>query len=267
LPTIAPPSSAAPPNAPTRDAPFVIDGIHSHESDLDLAEHYTDSHGSTEINFAAVAMAGMRFCPRIKKLHRQRIYCADPARDHGPLEPVLRRGRRAIDFRLIAEQWDPMGPFHAAFPQGHATASAALQRLNRFPASNRFHAANREFGRVLKTAFVLHGMSEPQLRSRVRRGLLKVEELHALACAISCGPRGRINARDVHDPMKTCSCLTLILACIIDWQERELSRLSTDPDFPFDRTLLQHISPIQWSNVILYGEIRIDADKLWVSAT
>ena len=63
-------------------------------------------------------------------------------RDHGVLEPVLQRGRRAVNFRLIAEQWDRIGQFYAAFPAGHATASAALQRLNRFQASNRFYAAN-----------------------------------------------------------------------------------------------------------------------------
>ena len=70
-----------------RDAPFVLDGVLYHESDLDLEEHYTDTHGCTEINCAAFAMVGMRFCPRIRSLHRQRIYCADPARDHGVLEP------------------------------------------------------------------------------------------------------------------------------------------------------------------------------------
>ena len=91
-------------------------------------------NGYTEINFAAFGMVGMRFCPRIRSLHRQRIYCADPARDHGVLEPVLQRGRRAVNFRLIAEQWDRIGQFYAAFPAGHATASAALQRLNRFQA-------------------------------------------------------------------------------------------------------------------------------------
>ena len=60
-----------------------------------------------------------------------------------------------MNFRLIAEQWDRIGQFYAAFPAGHATASAALQRLNRFQASNRFYAANRELGRALKTEFVL----------------------------------------------------------------------------------------------------------------
>ena len=39
-----------------RDAPFVLDGVLYHESDLDLEEHYTDTHGYTEINFAAFAI-------------------------------------------------------------------------------------------------------------------------------------------------------------------------------------------------------------------
>ena len=198
----------------------MLDGVLYHESDLNLEEHYTDTHGYTEINFAAFGMVGMRFCPRIRSLHRQRIYCADPDRDHGVLEPVLKRGRRAVNFRLIAEQWDRIGQFYAAFPAGHATASAALQRLNRFQASNRFYAANRELGRALKTEFVLQYMSEPQLRATVRRGLLKVEQLHALARAVYYGQRGRISAREVYDQMNACSCLTLILACIIYWQAR-----------------------------------------------
>ena len=72
----------------TRFNDFALDGVLYHESDLE--EHYTDSHGYTEINFAAFVMVGMRFCPRIRSLHRQRIYCADPARDHGA---VRSRGR------------------------------------------------------------------------------------------------------------------------------------------------------------------------------
>ena len=245
-----------------RDAPFVLDGVLYHESDLDLEEHYTDTHGYTEINFAAFGMVGVRFCPRIRSLHRQRIYCADPDRDHGVLEPVLKRGRRAVNFRVIAEQWDRIGQFYAAFPAGHATASAALQRLNRFQASNRFYAANRELGRALKTEFVLQYMSEPQLRAKVRRGLLKVEQLHALARAVYYGQRGRISAREVYDQMNACSCLTLILACIVYWQAREISRMVAAPDFPFDPDLLRHISPIEWKNVVLYGEIKIDPAKL-----
>ena len=73
---------------------------------------------------------------------------------------------------------------------------------------------------------------------------------------------GRISAREVYDQVNACSCLTLILACIVYWQAREISRIAAAPDFPFDPDLLRHVSPIECKNVILYGEIKIDPAKL-----
>ena len=74
--------------------------------------------------------------------------------------------------------------------------------------------------------------------------------------------RGRSSAREVYDQVNACSCLTLILACIVYWQARDISRIAAAPDFPFDPDLLRHVSPIEWKNVILYGEIKIDPAKL-----
>jgi TnpA family transposase len=63
----------------------------------------------------------------------------------------------------------------------------------------------------------------PRLRAGIRRGLLKVEQLYALARNIYYGRRGRINARD--EQMNSCSCLTLLLACVVYWQAKEISRV------------------------------------------
>ena len=41
-----------------RDAAYVLDGLLYNESDLALEEHYTDTHGYTEINFAAFSLLG-----------------------------------------------------------------------------------------------------------------------------------------------------------------------------------------------------------------
>ena len=67
--------------------------------------------------------------------------------------------------------------------------------------------------------------------------------------------------------MNACSCLTLILACIVYWQAREISPIAAAPDFPFDPDLLPHVSPIEWNNIILYGEIKIDPAKLKLRVT
>jgi len=88
-----------------------------------------------------------------------------------------------------------------------------------------------------------------------------VEQLHALARDVFYARRGRINARELWEQMNTCSCLTLILACIVYWQAREISRVLSqcDPDGNgIDLSLLEHVSPIEWDNVVLYGQYILD---------
>ena len=109
-------------------------------------------------------------------------------------------------------------------------------------------------------------MSEPELRGRIRRGLLKVEQLHALARDVFYGRRGRINARELWEQMNGCSCLTLIVACIVYWQAREISRTISEcgdrEDAGLDLSLLEHVSPIEWDNVVLYGQYILDRKRV-----
>ena len=248
-----------------RDAAFVLDGLLYNESDLELDEHYTDTHGYTEINFAAFAMLGRRFCPRIRGVQHQRLYRIDRDRDYGVLTDLVARADRTIDTEAIQEQWKRMGEFYSSLASGHTTASVALKRLVACSAKNRFYRANRDLGRVFKTEFLLSYLSEPQLRARIRRGLLKVEQLHALARDVYYGRRGRINARELHEQMNSCSCLTLILACIIYWQAKQITRTLRSgaiAEEGIDATLLQHVSPIEWDNVILYGQYVLDRARV-----
>lgn len=248
-----------------RDAPYVLDGLLYNESDLELEEHYTDTHGYTEINFAAFAMLGKRFCPRIRKLSRQRIYRIDTHYDYGAIGPLVSQRDRQIKMDPIVEQWDRMAQFYATLSSGHTTASVALKRLNSMSRKNRFYFANRELGRIFKTEFILDYMSQPPLRRQIRRGLLKGDQLHSLARDVAYGKRGRITKRDFYELMKTCSCLTLILACIVYWQAKEIGRVIAECDpqkSGIDISLLEHVSPVEWENVVLYGEYFIDRNLI-----
>ena len=103
------------------------------------------------------------------------------------------------------------------------------------------------------------------MRSRIRRGLLKVEQLHALARDVYYGRRGRINARELHEQVNSCSCLTLILACVIYWQAKEISRVvqwCKSEDGKIEIALLDYVSPIEWDNVILYGQYVLDRARV-----
>lgn len=157
-----------------------------------------------------------------------------------------------------------MGHFYASLESGYVTASTALKRLNGYTGKNHFYRANRELGRIFKTIRILNYMSDKVTRSNSTKGLLKSEQLHQLIRDLKYAKRGRLTARDWLEQKVSCSCLTIILAAIIYWQAKEIHRVLMEcpPDLELNLSLLQHISPITWDNVILYGEYVIK--KGWI---
>src|SRR5262245_669590 len=154
-----------------------------------------------------------------------------------------------------------MGQFFASFAAGQTTASVALKRLLACGPRNHFYRAVRELGRLYKTVFILDYLSDPALRRRVRRGLLKGEQLHALARQVHYGRHGQTDGRDFQQQMSRASCLVLILASIIYWQIQEIESVLRhwDPEADgINPALLSHLSPIGWENVVLYGEYHLD---------
>ncbi len=244
-----------------RDSSKVLDGHLYNVSDLEIEEHYTDTHGHTEINFAAFAMLGISFSPRIRNIKDQRLYKIDPNRDYGSLKHLLSNQDRIINLNHITQQWDRMGQFYASFKTGHITASTGLKKLTALTSKNNFYKANLALGRILKTEHILYWMSDPLRRKRTRKGLLKVEQIHSLARDLRYGNRGKLKSKDLDELNSSGSCLTLIIASIIYWQAKEMSRVIAEckpEEAGVNVELLEHVSPIEWSNVILYGEYKLN---------
>jgi TnpA family transposase len=108
-------------------------------------------------------------------------------------------------------------------------------------------------------------LTDPRLRRWGRRGLLKGEQLDALARHVPDGKRGHVDAWDFQQQIGTASCLVLILAAIVCWQIPEIDRVLHTRDLreaSFDPALLMYISPIGWDNVLLYGEYWLDRTRV-----
>jgi len=160
----------------------------------------------------------------------------------------------------ITDQWERIGQFFASLAAGHATAATALRRLTGFTEKNHFYKACVELGRIFKTEHILLWMADPQKRKRTRKGLLKVEQIHQLARDITYGNRGRLKGKSLEEITSSGNSTILIIAAIIYWQAEEISRIVKEhnpEETGIDLSLLAHISPIEWTNVILYGEYRL----------
>jgi len=249
--------------ATDRDSSKVLDGHLYNVSDLDIEEHYTDTHGYTEINFAAFAWLGISFSPRIKNIKTQWLYKIEEDKDYGSLNPLIAGNTHTIKMNYVVDNWDRMAQFYASLEAGHVTASTALKRIVGFTSKNHFYQANLQLGRILKTEHILYWMADPHKRRRTRKGLLKVEQIHQLARDITYGNRGRLKGKTLEEITSSGNCTTLIMAAIIYWQAKEISRIVKEynpEEAGIDISLLAHISPIEWSNVILYGEYKLNRD-------
>ncbi len=202
-------------------------------------------------------MFGKQLNPRIKNVKAQKLYKIDANYHFGSLAPLVKGKQHQIDMECIVEQYDRMGQFYASMEMGYSMASTAIRRLVSFDEKNRFYKANRDFGRIIKTENILNYMVSPQLREQRRKGLLKTEQLHQLSRDVAFGKHGKITGRELDQLKNSCNCLTLIDACIVYWQAKEMMRVcdehrAVEPGI--DLHLLKHISPIEWNNLILYGE-------------
>ncbi len=77
-------------NCQLREATFVLDGL-LYQDALPIREHYTDTHGYTDLLFGLFELLGFRFAPRLRDLPDQTLYRARRGADYGSLNGVLRR--------------------------------------------------------------------------------------------------------------------------------------------------------------------------------
>lgn len=87
------------------EAAAMIEGVLRHCTDMEVDRAYVDSHGQSEVAFAFCHVLGFQLLPRLKGIHRQRLFRPTTgAPDAYPaLQAVL---TRPIGWALIEQQYD-----------------------------------------------------------------------------------------------------------------------------------------------------------------
>ncbi|MCV5397439.1 transposase, partial [Escherichia coli] len=65
--------------ATASEAPYILDGLLMNDAGRHIREQFTDTGGFTDHVFAACAILGYRFAPRIRDLPSKRLYAFNPS--------------------------------------------------------------------------------------------------------------------------------------------------------------------------------------------
>lgn len=170
-----------------KEAAFVIDGL-MHNDVVKSDIHSTDTHGYSEVVFGVLHLLGFSYAPRIKNLKRQQRYAFPDQRrrdyeDQGCR--VLPDGY--INVKLIEEHWDDILRFVATIKLKRTTASQLFKRLNSYSKQNPSYKALREFGKIIKSIFILRYIDCVELRQAIEKQLNKVESSNKFSKATIIG--------------------------------------------------------------------------------
>jgi TnpA family transposase len=187
----------------------MIEGVLRHCTDKKLQKGYVDSHGQSAVGFAFSHVLGFDLLPRIKAIHKEKLYLPQPGASQGypHLQNIL---TRPIRWHLIEEQYDQIIKFATAMRLGTADAESILRRFTRYNVQHPVYQALIELGKAVKTIFLCRYLHNEELRHEIQEGLNVVESSNSVNDFIFYGKSGEISTNRREDQEFSMLCLHLL---------------------------------------------------------
>jgi TnpA family transposase len=168
-----------------------------------------------------------------------------------------------IQRQLIVEHWDDLLRLAGSLKFGHATASLVLRRLHAARRHGSLARAVVEYGRLVRTIFVLRYLADIQLRRRIGRQLNKGETLHSLRRRLFFAHEGHVRHSRHDRQTEQALCLTILTNAVVLWNTvyiaDALEELRRGADI--DDEAAAHLSPALMDHINPFGRYSFDVDR------
>lgn len=248
-------------SATVRDATYVLDEILDNETELLILEHATDTAGYTDILFCLFDVLGMRFSPRIRDLGDQRLWRLAGVEIPSRIEF---RFKGKINTGLIQERWDDLLRVAGSLKLGYVTASLLMSKLQSYRRQNALTRVLQEYGRLVKTVFILRYLESEPYRRRIGAQLNKGEQLHQLRRFLFFGGDRKIRRRHEEGQNNQAGCLNLLTNAVVLWNtvymQAAIEALRKE-GYPVQQADLVYLSPARTAHINRYGKYRFDVGE------
>ncbi len=244
-----------------RDAAYVLDEILDNESELALAEHTTDTAGYTEMLFGLFALLGLQFAPRIRDLPDQRLYRLPGLELPPEVAPLC---KATINTELILTHWEELLRLAGSLKLGWVTASLVLNKLQVVPRKNELARALQEYGRLVKTEYIVGWVVSPQDQHRIERQLNKGELLHALRRFVFFGNWGRLRQSEEEEHTTQAQVLLLVTNAVIVWNTVYMAAVLAElrgEGLEVREEDVAHLSPARHEHINPHGKYQFNLER------
>ncbi len=132
--------------------------------------------------FGMMHFLSVFFAPRIKDLGTLELYSFVSQKQYAEQGYILLPDHY-INEKLIETHWDDMLRVMVSLKLGKTTAFQVLKRMNSYAKQNPLQKAFKEFGKIIRTAFILRYYDDLELRQSVEKQLSHIEMMNRFAKA------------------------------------------------------------------------------------
>ncbi|MEN0048101.1 MAG: Tn3 family transposase [Bacteroidota bacterium] len=247
-----------------REGTYVIDGLFHNEA-IRSTSHSTDTHGYTEAVFGLMDLFGFGFAPRIAKLYKQHLYAFEK------IETYRNKGYSIlpdgyINTELIEENWDAILRLLVSIKLKYCTASQIFKRLNSYSRQHPVYRAVKEYGKIIKTIYVLRYINSVKLRQAIQQQLNIVELSNRFSSAITVANAGEMIFLNHRDQLIADACKNLIKSAVTCWNylymTRHIQKLKTEKQKKEFIHALKQGTLIAWRHIYFNGVYDFSKEKL-----
>jgi TnpA family transposase len=240
------------------EAVYIIEGLLQNTSDIQPDTVHADTQGQSTPVFGLAHLLGITLMPRIRNWHDLVLYRPDKTATYEHLDALF---TDVIDWDLIYTHWRDLLQVVLSIKAGKVSSAMLLRKLGNYSRKNRLYQAFRELGRVVRTVFLLHYLSDPQLRQSITERTNKVEAYNGFAKWLFFGGEGIIAENDPEEQEKMIKYNDLVANAVIFQnvvdQSRILSELLTE-GFPVLREDVATLSPYLTTHIKRFGDYVVD---------
>lgn len=227
------------------------------ETDIQPNVNSTDTHGTTDINFALLELCGYSFAPRYKELNKRSnlFYTPKSPKEYNQNYALKSSGK--IDTALILSEEKNIKRIIASIMMKTATVSTIVKKLFHSPKSNKTRKAIAEFNKIFRTKYLLNYIDDLSLRQSVQIALNRGESYHQLKKNVSFANNGKIRTKSETEQKIYQESSRLICSSIIYFNSYILSlflKQKNKTNQVDEIEALKRVSPIAWTHLNLYGK-------------